>query len=441
MPNNVLRLTLRQGVNFQDGTQFNADAVKFNLDRAKTDPASTIKTTLAVLQSVSVVDPNTVDLTMTRNAPGALLPALADRAGMMVSPTAVRKAGSEAAYNQAPVGTGMYEVSGAFQPRQALSVRRWDGYWDKSVQLLGGIDFSEIPASSLDNAIKAGDVDWVGPSTVADGNSLKGIAGITLLTNQGSQFRLFVMNPTIAPFTDVRVREAVSYAIDRKAIAKALTVGTVPATYQEFPPTSAAYDPKLDSSPNYPYDPAKAKALLQQAGSSSVTFDAYVGSASTSFVQMGELIQAELAQVGINMNLKTVDQASAFPDVFLAGPNKTGIAAAASFGGIATPDPDSQFRSHFFAGGQTNAGGQAAPGVSDLITQAEGTVDPTARAALYKQANDLVVKQVNDGVPIFFDPAITAVQDYVGGVTRAVNYCDANFKGVYITKGHVPVGS
>jgi peptide/nickel transport system substrate-binding protein len=441
MPGNVLRLTLRQGVIFQDGTPFNADAVKFNLDRAKTDPASTIKATLSVLSSVTVVDPSTVDLTMTRAAAGALLPTLTDRAGMMVSPTAVQKAGSEAAFNAAPVGTGMYEVSGTYSPRQALSVRTWSGYWDKTAQTLGGIDFSEVPSSSLVSAIQAGDLDWDSPVTVADANSLKSASNVKVLTNPGTQFRLFIMNGSLAPFTDQNVREAVSYAIDRAAIAKALTSGTVPATYQEFPPTSIAYDPNLDKNPTYPYNPTKAMQLLQTAGVTNLTFDAYVGSASTSFVQMGELIQAQLKAVGITMNLKQVDQASAFGDVFLAGPNKTGIAPAASFGGIATPDPDAQFQAHFLTGGSTNPGQVNTPGLADIITQAEATADPATRASLYKKANDLVVTQVRDGVPIFFDPAISAIQNYVGGVTKAVNYCDANFRGVYITKGHAPISS
>ena len=441
MPDNVLRITVRTGVNFQDGTPFNADAVVFNLNRVMTDPASTIKGMLADVQSVSATGDSTVDITMKRAAVGTVLPALADRAGMMASPTAVKNAGSEAAFAQHPVGAGVYKVVGDIVSRQSMSVRRWDGYWAKDVQLLGGIDFSEIPFTSLDNAIKAGDVDWVSPQSVADGNALKGVAGIKLLTGPGTQFRLLVMNETIPPFNNDQLRQAVSYAINRPALAKALTQDVAKATWQEFPPSSPAYDAKLDKNPPFPFDPGKARQLLQTTGfPNGFSFDAYVGSSATSFVQMGELIAAQLQQVGITMNVKTVDIATAFPTIYLAGPTKHGIAQAASYGGVASPDPDSQFHAHYLAEGTTNAGGNDAPGLRQLITQAESTADQSQRYAMYRQANDLVVNEVQDGVPLFYDPAITAVHNYVGGVKQAVQYCSASFRGVYITQGHTPVG-
>lgn len=440
MPNNVLRISLRKGVQFQDNTPFNADAVVFNLNRAMTDPASTIKGTLADVQSVSAVDDSTVDITMKRAAVGTVLPALADRAGLMASPTAVKNAGSEAAFAQHPVGAGMYQVSGTIVARQSMSVRRWNGYWDPSVQLLGGIDFSEIPFTSLDNAIKAGDVDWVSPQSVADGDALKGASHVKVLEGPGTQFRLLVMNETIAPFNNDQLRQAVSYAIDRPALAKALTNGVAKATWQEFPPNSPAYDPNLDKNPPFPHDTAKAKQLLQTAGyPNGFSFDAYVGSSATSFVQMGELMAAQLKQVGITMNVKTVDIATAFPTIYLAGPTKHGIAQAASYGGVASPDPDAQFHAHYLSDGITNAGGNDAPGLRPLISQAESTADTAQRNALYRQANDLVVNEVQDGVPLFYDPAITAIQDYVGGVKAAVQYCSASFRGVYISQGHTPV--
>jgi ABC-type transport system substrate-binding protein len=439
-PGNVLRLTLRKGVQFQDGTPFNAEAVKFNLDRALNDPASTIKGTLSDLSSVTVVDANTVDLTMKRAAVGRILPILADRAGMMASPTAVTKAGSSANFGKAPVGAGMYQISGTYQPRQTMSVRRWQGYWDQSAQGLGGIDFSEIPFDSLVNAIRAGDVDWVSPQTVADGQKLGSGSDLRVLTNAGTQYRLFVMNPTLEPFTDLRVRQAVSYAIDREAIAKALTSGTVHATYQEFPSNSPAYDPDLDKNPLYPHDVAKARQLLQESGHpNGVEFDAYVGASATSFVQMGELIASQLQQAGITMHVKTIDISQSFTTVFLAGPTKHGTAQSASFGGVATPDPDQQFHDHFMSDGSINAGGTEPAGLRDLIEKAEAAGDAQVRASLYKQANRLVVQQVRDGVPIFYDPAITAVQKYVGGVPSAVPYCEARFRGVYITQNHAPV--
>src|SRR5256714_3367402 len=101
----TLVLTLRKDVKFQDGTDFNADAVKFNLDRymTSTDPAAARKSDLASVQSVEVQDASTVVLHL-KKPDGTLLAALVDRAGMMLSPTAVRQLGTRLA--QAPVGAG-----------------------------------------------------------------------------------------------------------------------------------------------------------------------------------------------------------------------------------------------------------------------------------------------------------------------------------------------
>jgi ABC-type transport system substrate-binding protein len=441
-PGNVLRITLRQGVKFQDGTSFDASAVKFNLDRAATDPASTIKSTVADIASVTVVDTSTVDVTMKRAAAGALVGALAQRAGMMASPTAVKAAASEDAFAKNPVGTGPYKVTGDWQARARLSVRKWDGYWDKSGQTLGGIDFMEIPFDSLGNAVRAGNVDWVTPQSVGDGNALKNDTNLRVLINPSSQFRLLVLNQTIPPFNDLRVRQALSYGIDREAIAQALTQGQAHASYQEFPPGNPAYDPNLDKKPLYPYDPAKARQLLGEAGyANGFSFDAVVGSVATSWVQMGELIQAQLKQIGVTLNVKAIDIAQVATLTYHAGPNKTGTAAASSNGGVATADPDQEFHEHFMQGGSINAGGAEAPGLREIILQAEGTVDAAARAALYQKANRLVVQQVQDGIPISFDPAITATRNYVGGLTKGQPYCDSRFRGVFITQGKVPVGA
>ena len=142
--NQRVRLHLRPGVQFQDGTPFNAQAVKFSLERVLSDPASNIKTGVNMLGGVTVIDDLTADLMLTKDAPQPLLYQLADRPGMIVSPTAVGKAGGSDKFSQAPVGAGMYAISGAWFPREKMSVRAWPGYWDKNAQTLGGVDFTNV---------------------------------------------------------------------------------------------------------------------------------------------------------------------------------------------------------------------------------------------------------------------------------------------------------
>ncbi|HEV8299018.1 MAG TPA: ABC transporter substrate-binding protein, partial [Acidimicrobiales bacterium] len=119
-----LTMKLRTDVKFQDGTPFDATAAKFNIDRVLSDPVSNIKGMLTMLDSVSVVDPSTIQFKMKIAAGGPLLAALADRSGMMISPTAYKALGADG-FNKAPVGSGMYKVTGEWRPVESLSIRSW----------------------------------------------------------------------------------------------------------------------------------------------------------------------------------------------------------------------------------------------------------------------------------------------------------------------------
>src|SRR5262249_40897377 len=127
----TLVLTLRQGVKFQDGTTFDADAVKFNLDRymTSTDPAAAPKSDLASVQSVAGQDANTLTLHLKR-ADATLLAALVDRAGMMLSPTAIKSLGTKLSTAPTGAGTGAFEFV-EWQRADHLTLKRNPNYWRK----------------------------------------------------------------------------------------------------------------------------------------------------------------------------------------------------------------------------------------------------------------------------------------------------------------------
>jgi ABC-type transport system substrate-binding protein len=429
LPNNVLQLTLRKGVKFQDGTTFDATAVKFNLNRAQHTPASTITKSLTGLTAVNVVNPTTVDLVMTGPDAGQLLVALATRAGLMASPTAVQKAGSEAAFAQNPVGAGPYKFT-SMVGRQHLYVRKWTGYWDPKSQLMGGINFTEVPFTSVISALQAGNEQWVSPQTVQTANTLKSDQTVKVYISPGTVYNILVLNPTKAPFTNPLIREAVSYAITRQAVASTLAPGAK-ASYQQFQPGTPAYDPALTKKPYYPYSPKKAKKLLTQAGMpNGFTFTIVVGSSATLYVQQGEIIAQQLAKVGITMNVKTETISVVFGQVYGHG----GSVQGASYGGVVTPDPLAEFQATFTPGGVTDAGNYTVPGVQTLVKQAAQTLTGPKRAKLFQKANDMVTKAVSNGVPLYFVPNINAIDKTVGGITHAQNYCHTNFTGIYIKK-------
>ncbi len=138
----TLVLNIRQGVTFHDGTKLDAEAVKFNLDRAKTDPKSNIKADVATVASVEISGP--MQVTVKLNAPDSAMPAiLSDRAGMMVSPAAL-KAASAGNLNRTPVGTGAFTfVSWADGDR--IVTKRNDKYWKPNRPYMDAIEFAIIP--------------------------------------------------------------------------------------------------------------------------------------------------------------------------------------------------------------------------------------------------------------------------------------------------------
>jgi ABC-type transport system substrate-binding protein len=432
-----LVMKLRANVKFQDGTPFNAEAAKFNIDRVLTDPVSNTKGLLAMVQDVAIVDASTIKITMKSPSGGPLLAALADRSGMMISPTAYKALGADG-FNKAPVGSGMYKVQGDWRPTESLSIRSWDGYWDTAIAKLGGMDMTNLTVDSLVNALNSGSIDLATLSATSQIPGVKGQPNTNVLVGGAPvpQLRTFLLNPTVKPLDDVRVRKAIAHAIDRDAVASVMTDGQAKGLYQWFPKGTMGNDPTLDAL--YPYDVAKAKQLLTEAGyPNGFDLKANVGVSSTSYVQQGELVQEMLKKVGINMELNKIEVAQMVPSMYTGGPNGKGSIASAPWGSNLTPDLDSILRRQFLPDGATNNGGDDAPGLKTLLDQAAAETDTTKRDALMKQANKIITENVLEGIPLFVVPAIMAYKSYVGGIIQPQTGCPANLRGVYITQGKV----
>jgi ABC-type transport system substrate-binding protein len=435
----TLTVKLRSGVKFQDNTPFNAEAVKFAIDRVLTAPESNIKAQLFMLDSVSVVDETTVRFKMKTAAGGPLLAQLADRPGMMYSPTAFKAAATPADFFQkAPIGSGMYKLTGEFRPIEFMSVRSWDGYWDTTTPRLGGIDLTEVKVDALVNAIKSPQFDLVPIDAASQVAGLKDASDVVVKIDPSIQLRTFLINATEKPFDDVKVRQAMAYAINRKAVTDVMTEGLVGPTVQWYPKGFVGNDPALDSL--YPYDPNKAKQLLTEAGyPNGFTFNAVIGDTSTSYIQQNELIQGQLKQIGVTMNITYVPTAQTVPTFYPTDPAKKSGVIAGAWGANLTLDPDSFFRQRYLSDGVTNVGRDELPGLRDILTQAAAATDEATRTRLYGQASKLTLDSLLEGFPLFSVPAIQAHKNYVGGVDVAETRCPATLRGKYITKGKVPV--
>jgi ABC-type transport system substrate-binding protein len=435
----TIRLSLRKGVTFQDGTPFNAQAVQYSLNRVQHDPSSTIAANVSMLQSVKVVDAYTVDLTLSEPSVQAMLYQLADRPGMIVSPTAVEKAGSSANFSLKPVGAGAYAIDGQWFPRESMSVRSWSGYWDKPAQMLGGVDFTNVLQGATVNAMRADSVD-VNVLAAADATALKGEPTVKIATGPGNFIMGLNINLTKAPFNNLRVRQAVSLAIDRVAVNRAMTNGLGSPAFQFATSNSPAYDPSLNRL--NAFNPKKAKQLLKAAGfGSGLSFPSIIGATAAVYVQFGELIQSQLAEVGIKMDLQQINQADVIP--MLWGSNgKPGTAVSAPIGGgISTTGLAQNFAQQTLSSGAENTGSYEVPGMAPILTAAAAATTYAESAALYRKANGIVTKDVCVMIPVYTAPSIIGYQNYVGGSPVPITAIGTPdfLRPLYVSTGKKPI--
>lgn len=442
---NELRLTLHPDVVFQDDTPLDADAVAFNLNRALTDPDSILVSSLYMLESVEVVDELTVLLHLSEPAMEPLLHALASWPGMMASPTAVQAAGSSAAFNESPVGAGPYEFAGNFVPNETLSVRAWDGYWNPDAQLLGGVDIVAIPNADLAtqlNALRSGEVDYTPLDGYAGIEAVEADPGLRLLVGQGEHIRALWLNESLAPFDDPEVRRALAYAVDREPLADVQTGGRGHPHYQYFVPSHPLYDPDFDQ---YAYDPDQAEEILRAAGyDEPVAFTMKVTSSSPDFVNGLTLIAAQLNEDGLfDASVEQLPPAQAFSLLFSGGPNNHGTVQATAINSlVANAGLDQFFRALFAEGGSRNMGGvELLENLDELLVEA-AQADATEQLDLYGEIERQLLETDVSLIPLYTVPAVTGIQDYVGGVTRAHprdgHPLDFPFRTMYITEGRVP---
>jgi peptide/nickel transport system substrate-binding protein len=295
--NTQLTLTLRDDVKFSDGSALTAPVVVENLQRFK-DGTSTDAVNFSFVSGFSAPDDKTVVITLSAPDP-ALLNYLTRTAGLVASQASIE--GPDVATD--PIGSGPYILdTSATVTGTSYVYKKNPDYWNPDVQHYDTLTINVLSdMTAAVNAIKAGEVNAAKISNNNVVGEIEG-AGWTINSNEldfeGTLLldRAGTMNPALG---DVRVRQAINYAIDRAGLLKALQNGNGTVTTQVFPATSPAYDPELDN--YYTYDPAKAKDLLAQAGyANGLTIDSLSSSLAGSTIFT--VIQQQLAAVGITVN-------------------------------------------------------------------------------------------------------------------------------------------
>jgi peptide/nickel transport system substrate-binding protein len=262
---------LRKGVKFHDGTDFNADAVIWNLDRYfKTDSpqfepagAGISRARAPLLASYRKIDDATVAITTTR--PASYFPYMVVYL-LFTSPASFEKAGHDwgKVATLPAAGTGPFRIA-KFVPRQSVELSRWDGYWDSAHKAkVDNVLLLPMPeANTRMAALRSGQVDWIEVPPPDAIPSLKQ-AGFNIVTNSYPHVWpwLFNMGAKDSPVADVRVRQGLNYCVDREGLVSLLN-GTAEPSVGWL----KANDPNFGNPENhYKYDPAKGKALLAAAG-------------------------------------------------------------------------------------------------------------------------------------------------------------------------------
>jgi peptide/nickel transport system substrate-binding protein len=315
--------TLQPDVTFHEGSTFDAEAVKWNLER-KIELEQPLWD-LIPFDSIEVIDPLTVQVTLTRPSPG-MYGVLAAKTWSMYSPTFAQEVGDEGLKSQAS-GTGPFMVE-TFVPNEDLVLTKNPNYWQEGLPYLDSVVFRAVPdISTRAIQLEAGDVDMALDLAIQDVERLRTNSDLRVEEGVGSRQYYITMNNAKAPLDDVRVRQALNHAVDKEGIIQAVFLGRY-ATLAEAVYLNPAVEGFVAAG-SYAYDPEQAAALLEEAGwvdadgngirekdgqPLNLTLHTRRGGTAGD-IEIAELVQGMLQQVGVGVEIIVLDSAAFIAEV------------------------------------------------------------------------------------------------------------------------------
>jgi ABC-type transport system substrate-binding protein len=378
------RMGLRPGVRFSDGTPLDANAVIVNVQRHIDKPTSPARITAQKIASMRAVDPLTVEFVLASplgSFPGVFAqPTFAGTLGMMISPAAIEQYGDDVGRH--PVGAGPFTLA-EWVPGSHVRLARNPGYWQQGMPYLDEVEFRPLSdTESRYASVQNSDVDVILAAYNTELVRALQDPNLAVYYGPGDSGELLYFNFERAPFTDRRMREAVVRALDLRALGASLYNNQLVTAQSLFGEDSPYHtDAATEAWPEF--DLERARQLVDEyragGGSTSITLKT-----TTARGQFGELVQAQLAAVGITLDVQLYDLAQYSAQVVQSGD----FDLTTTVSSFDSPYPATERL--FGTGGSANYGRYSNPQVDALLAEAAGTDDEAARTQAYQQLELLV---------------------------------------------------
>jgi peptide/nickel transport system substrate-binding protein len=406
--------SLRKDVTFHDGTKLDAELVKWNIDRYKTEKTSRRTADLALVDKVSVVDPSTVKFDL-KSPFSPLLANLVDRAGMIVSRKVVESAGADFTLKPFKAGSGPFILTEAVK-NDHYTLEKNPSWWgkDKDGGKLPYLDKITVkPILDADvrlTNLRTGNAQVINNVTGKDVPSVKSDPALNY--KDVAAFNWNSLIPNEAPgfvFNERRYVKAVSMALDRvELLEKGPAQGVGVAGWGPISPAHFAFDPNFKPWPKA--DPDGSKKLVAEVGKGPLKFELLVSSGEPATLQLAQLIQAELAKADITADIKT----QLFNDIVKLQQDKKHLGMTL-IGWSGRLDPDGNTYDFVVTGSPNNDSSYSNAKVDELMKQQRVESDPAKRATLLKQAQQIYV--VDDPARVWYSfgvAPIATVKDLLG---------------------------
>ena len=410
VPNNTtLIFNLQENVQFHDGTPFNAEAVKFHLDRIFDPPtplAPETQNQMAALESWEVIDEFTIQLNLSRASSSIMVEAFAERSGMVASPTAIRNS-SPQEFIRNPIATGPFKmvrwVSGSH-----VEFERNENYWREDLPYVDRVrsQFNVDPAVEVAQ-FSTGELDILDGLAATEVPKWRDREGVIMFTMEDPVHRLIQFNRTLEPWTSRDLRLALSYAINREGFTQAVYQGLArPGKGVIHPTIGWAFDDSWDA---IKLNPAKVSEHLAAAGVElPFTFEANTHNRADGLAQ-ATAVQASVNKYGFDMEINPIRAATNSRLFHTNGTTPLYFAAGRSVG----TDPNRNMFTMFHTTGRANPGSYVHPGLDALIEAADETFDLAERGRLYKQIDRIVTEEEAFTIILGYNQRFDLMRDYV----------------------------